>query len=186
MTIDIMNVYVMHIRLKEIALLLTWIAGLAMAVTDLEMRKVAAMVSEHFCDGMRIVQGMLNTNIAEFSRLLGIAISAHCSGRTLVINGRGATNPCPERDDTINYNVRALFEDLPDYIRAAVRPLANANLRHGQSMHQAMENACDEILHLFPEYVNGQLQEEFLRNPERVNEKIREIDEDDRQNGQNY
>ena len=177
-----MNVYVMHIRLKEIVLL-TLTAGLAMAVTDLEMRKVAWMVSENFHQGMRIVQGMLNTNITEFSRLLEIANDAHGRGRTLVINGRGATNPCPERNDTVNYNVRALFEDLPEHIRAAVRPLANANLRHGQSMQQAMENACDEILHLFPEWVQEELQEEFLRNPERMNGIIREMDEDDRQKG---
>ena len=120
-------------------------------MTDLEMRKVAWMVSENFHQGMRIVQGMLNTNITEFSRLLEIANDAHGRGRTLVINGRGATKPCPERNDTVNYNVRAMFEDLPEHIRAAVRPLANANLRHGQSIQQAMENACNEILHLFPE-----------------------------------
>ena len=177
-----MNDYAQHIKLKETVVVLNSIAGLAMAVTDLEMRKVAWMVSENFHQGMGIVQGMLNTNITEFSRLLGIAIYAHGRGRTLVHNGRGATNPCPERNDTVNYNVRALFEDLPEHIRAAVRPLANANLRHGQSMQQALENACNEILYLFPEYVTENLQQQFLRNPERVNEIIREIDEDDRQN----
>ena len=76
-----------------------------------------------------------------------------------------------------------MYEDLPDYIKDAVRTLANANLRSGQPMQQALENACEEILQLYPEWVTGRLQHECNVNPENVERAIRQIDEEDRQNG---
>ena len=138
-------------------------------MTDLDFRKVACMVSSYSFVGMRVAQDMPSMNPTDFHRLLDIANDAHAHGRTLVINGRGATNPCPERTDTApQYNVRRLYEDFPDHIKDVVRPLANANLRCGQSMQQALENAILEVLPRFHDYCDQRFEQEVQERPEEV------------------
>ena len=74
----------------------------------------------------------------------------------------------PPEENAVPF-ARAMYESLPEHIKNAIRPVAETNLRNGQRMEQALENAMEEVLtHQFPDYVEQRFEQEVRDRPEAV------------------
>ena len=75
----------------------------------------------------------------------------------------------PPEENVVPLHVRVMYESLPEHIKNAIRPVAETNLRNGQRMEQALENAMEEVLtHQFPDYVEQRFEQEVRDRPEAV------------------